>query len=204
MKLEQVGDYFELKPIGNAVLKNNSAVGLNGVVRNYSLNYKIGVDPPDFETISEDSWSVILVLNDKFHGEEKFQLDLSLTDVYEPPQPQKFLIRQIDDDEKTFTGKEVTIPERNLLDSESDAPCIKIEFKVRSEGEDYSEDGNKTFKFKYNILFDQSGINSFLDEDNKTVLLNMYDTLSVPPGAGFSPYSPERVHLYTSTFDFDE
>ena len=204
VKLEQVGDYFELIPIGNAVLKNNSAVGLNGVVRNYSLNYKIGVDPPDFETISEDSWSVNLVLTDKFHGEEKFQLDLSLTDVYEPPQPQKFLIRQIDDDEKTFTGKEVTIPERNLLDSESDAPCIKIEFKVRSEGEDYSEDGNKTFKFKYNILFDQSGINSFLDEDNKTVLLNMYDTLSVPPGSGFSPYRPERVHLYTSTFDFDE
>ena len=144
------------------------------------------------------------MLNDKVHGSEIFKLDLTLSDVYEPPQPQKFLIPQIDDDDKSFKGKEVTIAERNLSDTESDAPCIKIEFKVRSEGQDSIVDGNKTFKFKYNIIFNQSGINSFLDEDNETVLLNMYDTLSVPPESDFVPYSPERVYLYTSSYDFDE
>ena len=158
---------------------------MNGVTTNYSIQYKHGVDPPDFELISDNFWTVDLVLNDKVHGSEIFKLDLTLSDVYEPPQPQKFLIPQIDDDDKSFKGKEVTIAERNLSDTESDAPCIKIEFKVRSEGQDSIVDGNKTFKFKYNIIFNQSRINSFLDEDNETVLLNMYDTLSVPPESDF-------------------
>ena len=204
ISLEQDGDYFEIVSLGSPVLKDSSSVGLNGVTTNYSIQYKHGVDPPDFELISDNFWTVDLVLNDKVHGSEIFKLDLTLSDVYEPPQPQKFLIPQIDDDDKSFKGKEVTIAERNLSDTESDAPCIKIEFKVRSEGQDSIVDGNKTFKFKYNIIFNQSGINSFLDEDNETVLLNMYDTLSVPPESDFVPYSPERVYLYTSSYDFDE
>ena len=204
-------DFFTLEPLGNPVLASTSAVGLNGVVRNYRIVYTKGATPPDYELLKEEdrNWEIYLDLEDDElnSGAERYTLKLSLEDEYEAPQPLKFLIPQIDDKIQTYTGKRISIPERNQNDE--DKPFIKIEFKVRSEGQDYvSSDGNKTFKFKYDVIFDQRGVKAFETGDGETINLNMYDTLNIPPDSSHNPYAPEKVFLYTfdtsgSEFNFD-
>ena len=198
--IENGSEYFALEQI-KRYLENGSSLGLNGVTTNYRIVYKAGVSPPDYELIADPNWNNITIrLREKVDGTEKvtnYPLELNLGNVYEAPQPLLFQIPQIGDNEpKIFKGKEVILEERNAEDSATGAPYIAIHFQVRSEGEDLLG-GEKTYNFKYNINFDPNGLNSFVDENNKTVVLNMYDTTQVPPGSDYVPYSPEEVYLYT-------